>query len=532
MSRVSPTYHAAAWREPTLYQLSAKKRLGFLVPTVEEEIKRIVGDPSSEIPERIKRKHPPSLPEISEPEVVRHFIRLSQQNFGVDSGINIGVGTCTMKYNPKINELLSRLPKMSDLHPLQDACTVQGILEIMHTLGRWMCEISGMDECSLQPRAGAHAVFTNSEIIKAYHKSRGEFDQRNEIITPVLSHPCNGAAAALAGFKVITLYPDEETGIPDVEAFKAVVSKHTAGLTITDPYDTGMFDPNLEEYIKIIHEVGGLVAVDQANANGVLGKLKVGEIGADLCHFNLHKTFSIPHASAGPGSAPICVKKALEMFLPIPQIKFDGTTYRLDYENPHSIGKVAGFYGVIPNVLRAYVWIMSMGVEGIREASEVAVMNNNYLMKKLLKIRGITLPWSTKDSRRLQEARFSLKQMKDETGIGIEEVNRRIVDFGLQRCFTSHEPLIIPEPFTPEPTETASKEDLDRFADVFQQISDEAYSNPEIIRNAPHNAAISNVDPSPSKDPRKWALTWRAYVRKNAELACQKISKTGGEASL
>lgn len=524
MSRIIPSYRAVEWKEPILYQLSRRGRLGFVAPMVEEEIKRVVGDVTSEIPTRMKRKHPPNLPELSEPEVVRHFIRLSQQNFGVDSGINVGVGTCTMKYNPKINEALSRMSKLSDLHPLQDEGTVQGILEIMHTLGKWMCEISGMDDCSLQPRAGAHAVFTNCQIIKAYHKSSGELEQRDEIITPVLSHPCNGAAPALAGFKVITLYPEKDTGILDLEAFKAAISKHTAGLTITDPYDTGVFDPNLAEFIKIIHEAGGLVAVDQANANGVLGRLRVGEVGADLCHFNLHKTFSIPHASAGPGSAPICVKKALGKFLPIPQVKFDGTKYRLDYQSPHSIGKVAGFYGVVPNVLRAYVWILSMGVEGIKEASAVAVMNNNYLVKKLVGIRGITLPWSAIDRRRLQEARFSLKQMKDETGIGVQEVNRRIVDFGLQRCFTSHEPLIVPEPFTPEPTESASKEDLDTFADVLQQISDEAYTNPEVIRNAPHNAVISKVDSSASKDPRKWALTWRAYIRKNTEFVGRSTS--------
>jgi len=509
-------YQAVKWHEPIIYQLSKKGRRGFILPKIEENVKTQVGDVLSELPDGIRRKHPPALPELSEPQVVRHYIRLSQQNFGVDSGINVGVGTTTLKYNPKINEVLARSSKITDLHPLQDESTVQGILQIVYQLGLWMCEISGMDECSVQPRAGASAVFANALIIRAYHKSLGQ-DQRDEIITTVLSHPCDGAAPAMAGYKVVTLHPDEETGVPDIEAFKAAASKHTAGLMITDPYDTGVFDPNLEEYIKIVHEAGGLVAIDQANANSVLSRLRVGDVGADLCHFNLHKSFAVPHASAGPGSAPICVKKKLAKFLPVPQVRLSGTGYYLDYDLPDSIGKVGGFFGVIPNVLRAYAWILSMGREGLHAVSEVAVMNNNYLIKKLQGVRGVTLPWSTAHPFRLQEARFSLEQMKRETGIGIEDVNRRIVDFGVQKCFTSHEPWFVPEPFTPEPPESATKEDLDKFVEVFNQLSKEAYSAPDTIRNAPYNCAISKIDMSYSRDPSKWALTWRAYKKKHTE---------------
>ncbi len=506
-------YRAVAWQEPIIYQLGRKGRRGCLMPSIEEEIKDWNGDVVSQIPHKMRRRQPPMLPELSEPEVMRHYLRLSQQNFGVDSGINVGVGTCTMKYSPKINEALARSSKLTALHPLQDEETTQGILEIMYKLGKWLCEISGMDDFSLQPRAGAHAVFTNARIIRKYHELNGELEQRNEMITTVLSHPCNGGAPSVAGFRVITLYPDEETGIPNMEALKAAVSKHTAGLMITDPYDTGIFDPNLEEYIKIVHDAGGLVAIDQANANAILGKLRIGDAGADLCHFNLHKSFSTPHASSGPGSAPICVKKELGQFLPVPTVEFDRTKYYLDYDRPYSIGKVAGFYGVIPNILRAFAWIMSMGAEGLEEASEVAVINNNYLIKKLMEVRGVTLPWGNSHPRRLHETRFSLEKMKQDTGIGIEAVNRRIVDFGIQRCFTSHEPWIVPEPFTPEPTESNPKEDLDKFAEVFRQISNEAYSNPEIVREAPHNCAISKVDTTASTDPQKWALTWRAYIR-------------------
>lgn len=509
------SYHAVSWNEPIIYELGRKGRRGHIVPKIEKQIKAAVGNVIDHIPEKMRRNEEAKLPELSEPEVVRHFLHLSHQNYGVDSGINVGVGTCTMKYNPKIDEALARSPKVSDIHPFQSEKNVQGILEIMYRVQEWLCEIAGMDHFSLQPRGGAHAVFGNACIIRAYHKFNGELEQRNEIITTVLSHPCNGASPAAAGFKVVTLYPNKETGTPDIEALKAAISKHTAGLMMTDPYDTGVFDSNIEEYIKIVHEAGGLVAIDQANANCILGHLRIGDVGADLCHFNLHKSFSTPHGSCGPGSAPIGVKENLSKFLPIPTVEFDGAEYFLDYDRPYSIGKICEFFGVVPNVLRAYAWIMSMGAEGLREASEMAVINNNYLIKKLLKVRGITLPWSKSHPLRMQEARFSLEKMKEDTGVGIEAANRRVIDFGAQRCFTSHEPWIVPEPLTPEPPESATKEEIDEFVRIFQQISHEAYTNPEVVQRAPHNCTIAKVDPSPASDPKKWAMTWRAYLKKH-----------------
>ena len=513
IEKEAPNYHAVRWREPIIYQLGREGRRGSSVPTAEQEIRTAVGDIESYIPERMLRKSPPKLPELSEPEVVRHYIRLSQQTYGVDSGIHIH-GTCTMKYSPKMNEALARSPKVVDIHPLQDSATVQGILAIMYQLQKWLGELSGMAEFSLQPRGGAQAVLCNARIIREYHKLNGELDQRNEIITTVLSHPCNGGAPAMLGFKVVTLYPDEETGCPDIEALKDAITKHTAGLMMTDPYDTGVFDNNIEEYIKLIHEEGGLVAIDQANANSILGRLRIGDVKADLCHFNLHKSFSTPHASTGPGSAAIGAKQELTKFLPAPIVSYNGERYYLDYDRPHSIGRVAEFYGVIPNIVRAYAWLMSMGAEGLLEASEVAVINNNYLIKKLLEVRGVDLTWHKAHPFRLQEGRFSLEKMREETGIGVDEVNRRIIDYGLQDMETSHEPWIVPEPFTPEPPETISKEDLDHFAQVLHAISHEAYTTPDIIRTAPHNASISRIDRSASSDPKRWAMTWRAYRRK------------------
>jgi len=513
-------YHSVSWSEPIIYQLGGDGRRGFRAPQTEEEIKGSVGDVLSQLPEKMRRRNPPNFPELSEPEVVRHFIRLSQETYGVDSGIHIH-GTCTMKYSPKMNDAIARSPKLADTHPLQDAETVQGTLAIMYQFQKWLCELSGMDQFSLQPRGGAHAVFTNARIIRAYHNLKGQSEQRNEIITTILSHPCNGGSPAAAGFKVTTLYPDEETGYPDIEALKAAVSKRTAGLMMTDPYDTGVFDRNIEEYIQIIHEAGGLVAIDQANANSILTRLRIGDVGADLCHFNLHKSFSTPHASTGPGSAAVGVKQELAKFLPVPIVRFDGKTYSLDYDRPHTIGKVGEFYGVIPNILRAYAWIMTMGAEGLQEASEVAVINNNYLIRKLLEVRGVSLPWYKAHPFRLQEGRFSLQKLKEDTGIGIAEVNRRIIDYGLQDMETSHEPWIVPEPFTPEPPETTSKEDLDKFVDVLHKITHEAYTNPEIIKTAPHNAAISKIDYAAAADSSKWAMTWRAYIKKIGAKRCE-----------
>ena len=515
-ARTPAGYHAVRWQEPIVYELGGKGRRGFKVPAAEPMVREAVGDVVGTIPPKMRRKAPPPLPELSEPEVLKHFVRLSQQTFGVDSGINVGVGTCTMKYSPRVNEALVRSPKLADLHPLQDEDSVQGVLELMYRVEEMLCEISGMDAFSLQPRGGAHAVFTNARIIDAYLKDRGERDGKDEIVTTVLSHPCNGASPAAAGFRVRTVYPDMKTGIPDVETFKRAVSKRTAGLMITDPYDTGVFDTNLDEYIKIVHEVGGIVAIDQANLNSVVGRLRIGDVGADMCQFNLHKSFSTPHASGGPGCSPIGVKKDLADYLPSPTIERDGGRYRLDFDRPKSIGKVAEFYGVVPNVVRAYGWIRSMGPAGLLETSAAATLNDNYLIRRLSGIRGVTLPWSRTFPIRLQEARFSLETLRKETGIGIEAFNRRVVDYGIQRLFPGHEPWIVPEPFTPEPTESSSKEDLDRFAEIMEAVCNEAYRHRSVFRDAPHNGAIHRVDIKTATDPKRWALTWRAYRRKHA----------------
>jgi glycine dehydrogenase subunit 2 len=506
-------YHSVVWNEPVIYEMGQRGVRGHMVPEVEEEIRATVGEVQSRIPPNMRRRHAPNLPELSESEVMSHYLHLSQQTFGVDSGINVGVGTCTMKYNPKINDQLARSTKVSDIHPFQDEETVQGILEIMYTLSRWLQEVTGMDEVTLQASGGSHAVYTNCCMARAYFKLKGELEQRTEAIVPVLSHPCNAAAPAQAGFRVVGLEPDPVTGCIDIEALKAAVSRKTAVMLLTDPYDTGVFDDRIEDYSKIVHGAGGLILLDQANANGILGVLRAGDLGADMCHLNLHKTFSTPHGSMGPASGANGVKEEFRKYLPIPTVEFNGSKYYLNYNRPHSIGKTRGFLGNIPCVVRAYAWIMSMGAEGLREVADIAVLNNNYMIKRLLGVPGLSLPYASRY--RMQEARFSWEKLKEETGLGSQDLNNRITDYGVQNYFTSHHPQVVNEPFTPEPTESVSKADLDRFCDIINQLSYEAYNSPDIIKTAPHNGAILKMDLTPALyDIKKCAMTWRAYLKK------------------
>lgn len=511
-------YHAAVWNEPIIYEMGRKGTIGHIVPEVEDEVKKAVGDVRTRIPTNMRRKLPPNLPELSEYEVNTHYLHLSQQTMGFDVANSIGVGTCTMKYSPKVNEQLCRLPGIADIHPLQNEDTVQGILEVMYKTSQWLAEITGMNEVSLQPAGGSHGVFTNCCMMRTYHKLNGELEQRREVITPLLSHPCNGAAPAICGFKVITLEPDLETGCPDVEAVKASVSKRTAGMTLTDPFDTGIFDRNIAEYVKIVHEAGGLVILDQAGANSTIGIVRAGDMGADMCHLNIHKTFSSPHGSNGPGMGAIGVKEDIRKFLPVPVVEFDGSKYHLNYDRPHSIGKSRGFQGNIPVALRAYAWMMSLGAEGIRQVAEIAVLNNNYMIKKLSDVPGLSLPLAT-GHHRMGEARYSWEQLRKDTGIGTEDLSRAINDYGIVNYFPAHHPEIVKEPMTPEPTESVSKADIDRFCEVIRHLSDEAYANPVGIKTAPHNCAISDVDMGPTMDIKKVALTWKAFLRKRRENA-------------
>jgi glycine dehydrogenase subunit 2 len=504
-------FHQARWDEPIIFELHTEGERGIIPPEVEKEIKMEVGHVLTSIPEKMRRKTPPTLPELSQPRVLRHYLRLSQETLGADLNIDVGQGTCTMKYSPKINEQLIRMPQISELHPLQPLETVQGILEIMYRFEQILKDISGLDKFSFQPGGGSQAIYTNASIIRAFHESRGEANRKTEIITTIFSHPSNAACAKTAGFKVITLYPDEE-GYPDIEALKAAVSERTAGLMITNPEDTGIFNPKIEEFVRIVHEAGGLCAYDQANTNGILGITRAKEAGFDLCHFNLHKAFSSPHGCGGPAVGAVGVTEELADFLPVPVVEFDGEKYYLDYDRPKTIGKVRSWYGVVPVVVRAYAWVMSLGAEGLREVAEIAVLNNNYLMKKILQIHGVTAPYA-KGKWRIEQVRYSWEKLTKETGVHSEEIGIRAADFGVH-YWTSHHPWIVPEPCTLEPTESYSKSELDEYIEIIKHVAEEAYENPEIVKKAPHNSTIHRIIHGPLDDPNQWAMTWRAYRRK------------------
>lgn len=504
-------FHQARWDEPIIYELSRAGQRGILVPKADAEMRSETGDVLASLPQKIRRKESPQLPEIAQPQVLRHYLRLSQENLGADLNIDVGQGTCTMKYSPKINEHLVRTPKLMEIHPLQDEMTLQGILEIIYRFEQMLKEISGMARFSLQPSAGSTAIYTNVSMIRAYHESRGELDQRDEIITTIFSHPSNAACAKTAGFKVITLYPNED-GYPDIEALKTAVSDRTAALLITNPEDTGIFNPRIEEFVDIVHEAGGLCCYDQANANGILGITRARDTGFDLCHFNLHKTFSTPHGCGGPGAGASGVSADLAQFLPVPTVEFDGDHYYLDDERPDSIGKIGPFFGVVPNIIRAYAWVMSLGAQGLREVAEISVLNNNYLMQKVLEIPGLDAPYAA-GKRRIEQVRYSWDALTEETGVHSEEIGLRAADFGVH-YWTSHHPFIVPEPCTLEPTESYSKAELDEYASILAHVADEARNEPEMVREAPHNSTIHSIDHSSLDDPDRWAVTWRAYLKK------------------
>ncbi len=507
-------FHQARWDEPVIFELSAPGQRGILLPEIEGEIKDQVGDVIADLPEDIRRDEPPGLPEIAQPQVLRHYVRLSQENLGADFNVDVGQGTCTMKYSPKINDQLSMLPQMTEIHPLQDEGTVQGILALMYHFEQILKEISGLDRFSLQPGAGSAAIYTNASIIRAYHASRGEAEGRDEIITTIFSHPSNAACARTAGFKIITLYPDED-GYPDLEALKAAVSERTAGLMITNPEDTGIYNPRITDFVDIVHEAGGLCSYDQANLNGILGITRAREAGFDLCHFNLHKTFSTPHGCGGPGAGTTGVVEELARFLPVPLVSYDGSRYYLDYDRPDSIGKIGPFYGNASVILKAYAWAMNLGAEGLREAAEIAVLNNNYMMNRMLQIRGLSAPYA-KGKRRIEQVRYSWERLYEETGVHSEEIGLRAADFGVH-YWTSHHPYVVPEPATLEPTESYSRKELDEYLDIMANVAEEAYTDPELVKSAPHRSTVHSIDHAPLDDPERWATTWRAYRRKVEE---------------
>ncbi len=515
-AKVRENFHQAKWDEPIIFELNTPGERGIQVPCAEPEIRAQVGE--TDIPASMQRKTPPALPEIAQHRVLRHYMRLSQETLGADFNIEIGQGTCTVKYSPKINEVLARQPQITELHPLQPEETVQGMMEIFYKMDCFLREISGLDRFTFQPGGGSQGILTMASVLHNYFTDRGEADQRDEIITTIYSHPSDAAAPAVKGYKIIHIGPDKD-GYPDLEAFKAAIGPRTAGFFVANPEDTGVYNPRVLEFTRLIHENGGLCGYDQANANGLLGVTRAREAGFDLCFFNLHKTFSTPHGCGGPACGATGVIKELEPFLPGPfinEVEEEGSL-KYVFDNSYakegrSVGKVRSFYGVAPVVLKAYAWIMSLGAEGLYEVSKVAVLNNNYMFKKLMEISYVDAPY-IQGKQRIEQARYTIEKLTADTGVTSGEIQRRMMDFGMH-YWTSHHPYHIPEPITLEPTETPSRDDLDEYINTLKHVFKEAYENPEIIKTAPHQSVCHQVDGSPSDDPEQWAITWRSYLKK------------------
>ena len=517
-------YHAPRWDEPLLMDLSNPGERGIVVPQSEQGIRDTVGTADQLIPEGMLRNTPPDLPELAQPQVLRHFFRLSQMTQGTDVANDIGGGTCTMKYSPKINEQLAASPKMTEIHPDQDEDTIQGILEVLYKMGEFVKEITGMDEVSFQPGSGSQALLTNSAIVRAYHEDLGNHTTKNEIVTTMFSHPSDAACPSTLGYEVNIIMPDEN-GYPNLEAFKAAVSDATAALLICNPEDTGVYNPDILEYNRIIHDAGGLCIYDQANANGILGKARAREAGFDLVHLNLHKTFSSPHGCMGPSCGVLAVTKELAQYVPVPVVRYNGDKYYLDYNLPKSIGKIRSFYGNVEVVLRSYAWVMNLGADGLELVSETAVINNNYLQKLLLDIKGISMPYA-KGKKRLDQIRFSLEKLAEDTGITTEDVNRRVIDYGIQSYWESHHPYVVPEPFTPEPCESYSLHDIEYWAAVMKQVCEEAYTQPDLVKSAPHKGIISKIDETPMVDDSLCVLTYQQYKKLTSTIRSQNQENT------
>jgi glycine dehydrogenase subunit 2 len=490
------TFKQAQWDEPLIIERSSEGRVGFSLPSPET--------PSVNVTVQLLRKRLPKLPELSETEVVQHYVRLSQQNYGVDLGI-YPLGSCTMKYNPKMSDRVVATPKLQDLHPLQDAESVQGILRILYELSGWLAEIVGLNKVSLQPAAGAHGEFAGAMIMRAYHRRNGELEKRDEIVVPDSAHGTNPASAAMAGFKVVEM-PSNQEGCVDLEALRSSLSHRTAGLMLTNPNTLGMFESDILEIAELVHAAGGLLYYDGANLNAMLGEAKPGRMGFDIVHINIHKTFATPHGGGGPGSGPIAVTKELERFLPVPTVERSGDKYYLDFERPDSIGKIRSFWGNIAVLVRAYAYIMMMGRDGLEKVADISVLNANYLAKKLSEVRGLELPFPEK--LRKHEFVLSAAKMARETGVTAAHLSKRLLDFGIHAP-TVYFPLIVDEALMIEPTETVSKQELDKTVIAFSKASAEAYTNPELVRDAPRNTAVTRIDEARASHPKTMQLTWR-----------------------
>jgi glycine cleavage system P protein (glycine dehydrogenase) subunit 2 len=441
--------------------------------------------PAAEVSEELRRSSPPRLPEISEPELLRHFTALADRTFGVDTGF-YPLGSCTMKHNPRVNERVVSLPGFRDLHPHQEEEASQGALELMWRLQEMLAEIAGLPAVSLQPAAGSQGELTGLMLMRAYFADRGEAEQRREIVIPDSAHGTNPASVTMAGYELVDVSTDRRGNV-DLDELRTKVGPRTAGLMLTNPSTLGLFDEGIEEIARIFHGAGALMYYDGANLNAICGISRPGDFGFDIVHFNLHKTFSQPHGGGGPGGGPIAVRDVLEQFLPVPAVVREGDAFALDYDRPKTIGKVRGFCGPFGVFVRSYAYIRSFG-PALREMSEAAVLNANYLLARLRD--AYELPF---DRLCMHEFVLSGRRLKREHGVSTLDVAKRLMDYGFHPP-TIYFPLIVSEALMIEPTETETKETLDVFADAMLAIVREAAERPELLKEAPHVRPVKRLD--------------------------------------
>jgi glycine dehydrogenase subunit 2 len=462
-----------------LFELSVDNRKGYSLPQLKDsknELERL-------IPDRFIRKKPARLPQVSENEVVRHFIALSIMNHHVDKGF-YPLGSCTMKYNPKINETIANSSCLKDLHPMQSTRLTQGALALMLELSEYLCEISGMKAVTLQPAAGAHGELVGLMLIRAYHENLG--NPRENILIPDSAHGTNPASVTISGYNNIKI-KSNESGLIDLDDLKRNLNEKTAALMLTNPNTLGLFERQLKEINKILHQAGALLYMDGANLNALLGIVRPGDVGVDVLHFNLHKTFSTPHGGGGPGSGPVGVSDKLIDFLPIPRVTKLDNQFQLDHNYPKSIGRVHSFYGNFGVMIRAYVYIRMLGATGLKRVSENAIINANYLMKQLVDHFQLPYPGPAMHE-------FVLSGLwQKEKGVSTADMAKRLLDFGFHAP-TIYFPLIVREAIMIEPTETESKETLDQFAKTMIQIAHEVDNDPELVKTAPHTTPVSRLD--------------------------------------
>ena len=460
--------------EPLLWEKGRKGRMGFTLPRRDVEAFPLEGTLTGEGPD---------FPDLSEIDVVRHYTRLSQWNFGVDTGM-YPLGSCTMKYSPKTNERQASLPGFAGSHPLLPVALSQGILRMMFELEKYLAEITGMDATSLQPAAGAHGELTGMLLIYAFHKSKGE--RRSKIIIPDTAHGTNPASATLCGYLPVPVKSNEQ-GILSVEAISEVMDEDTAGIFVTNPNTLGLYEENNHSIAEVVHAKGGLVYCDGANMNAVMGIVKMGEIGVDVIHLNLHKTFSTPHGGGGPGSGPVCVKKQLEPFLPVPRIVEEKEGLALSYDYPESAGKLQAFYGNVGVMIKAYSYIRSMGPDNLKKASQLAVLNANYIKERLKGTLHLAY-----DRPCMHECVFSDKYQTAQK-IATIDMAKRLMDYGFHPP-TVYFPLVVHGAIMIEPTETECKEDLDQFIKAFKTIAKEAAEDPGLFHDAPRRCKVTRLD--------------------------------------